>query len=216
MSKENVSLIQTDKGLTLQGEGMEIRADFTEMLPRLKQGRLQGEMLVKASRIKNAEGPLTAIDATAGLGQDSILLAAAGFNVIMCEKDEVIAALLQDALKRAEEKPELKEIISRMTLHVGDSIEYISSLDFEPDVIYLDPMFPERQKSALVKKKFQLLHHLEKPCDNEEEMLLAAINAHPRKVIVKRPVKGPLLAGKKPDYSYEGKAIRYDCFAFAK
>ena len=80
-----------------------------------------------------------------------------------------------------------------------------------PDVIYLDPMFPARQKSAAVKKKFQLLHHLEAPCANEEELLLAAIAANPRKVIIKRPIKGPLLAGIKPSYSISGKAVRYDC-----
>ena len=40
-----------------------------------------------------------------------------------------------------------------------------------PDVVYLDPMFPERTKSAAVKKKFQLLHHLEQPCADEETLV---------------------------------------------
>ena len=79
------------------------------------------------------------------------------------------------------------------------------------DVIYLDPMFPERRKSAAVKKKFQLLHELERPCENEEELLKAAIDAHPSKIVIKRPVKGPYLAGIKPSHQFTGKAARYDC-----
>jgi 16S rRNA (guanine1516-N2)-methyltransferase len=83
-------------------------------------------------------------------------------------------------------------------------------------VILLDPMFPERQKSALVKKKFQLLQQLECPCTDEEELLQAAINAKPRKIIIKRPAKGPFLANRKPDYSISGKAIRYDCIVIPR
>ena len=83
-----------------------------------------------------------------------------------------------------------------------------------PDVIYLDPMFPERQKSGLVKKKFQLIHYLEAPAENEETLMQAAIDARPFKIVVKRPAKGPYLAGLKPSYSLDGKAIRYDCYVF--
>ena len=74
-------------------------------------------------------------------------------------------------------------------------------------------MFPGRTKSAAVKKKFQLLHHLECPCDDAEADVLvrAALACGPRKVVIKRPAKGPLLAGAKPSYSVSGKAVRYDC-----
>ena len=85
-----------------------------------------------------------------------------------------------------------------------------------PDVVYLDPMFPARQKSAAVKKKFQLLHHLECPCANEEELMAAALSVCPRKVVVKRPPKAPHLAGIKPSHSIEGKAVRYDCIVPAQ
>ncbi|MBR2000759.1 MAG: class I SAM-dependent methyltransferase, partial [Firmicutes bacterium] len=81
-----------------------------------------------------------------------------------------------------------------------------------PDVIRLDPMFPERQKSALVKKKLQMIQKLETPCTDEKEIVSAAMSARPKKLIIKRPPKGPWLAGLKPDYSNEGKAVRFDCF----
>lgn len=205
----SVRLVRDDYGLALVGDGMELRGDFSRMLPRLRQGRLQLELLVKAARIKGVEAP-TAVDCTAGLGEDSLLLAAAGFVVTLFERDQTIAALLADALERAAADPRLAEAIGRMTLVADDSIAGLATLPEPPDVVYLDPMFPARTKSAAVKKKFQLLHHLEQPCEEEETLVAAALAAQPRKVVIKRPAKGALLAGMKPSYSVAGKAVRYD------
>ena len=204
-----VELRQDERGLALVGEGMELRGDFMRMLPRLRQGRLQQELLVRAARVRGAEAP-TAVDCTAGLGEDSLLLAAAGFQVTLFERDETICALLADAIARAAKEPQLVEVVGRMTLVGGDSIEGLADLGFAPDVVYLDPMFPARTKSAAVKKKFQLLHHLEQPCQEEDALVAAALAAGPRKVVIKRPAKGPQLAGMKPSYSIAGKAVRYD------
>lgn len=204
-----LELRRDDEGLALVGDGMVLRADFMRLLPRLRPDRLGRELLVRAARVRGVEAP-TAVDATAGLGEDSLLLAAAGFTVTMFEKDPVIAALLRDALERAASDPQLAGVAARMTLVEGDSVAGLRELDFSPDVVFLDPMFPERTKSAAVKKKFQLLHHLERPCDNEEELLDAALAARPRKIVIKRPPKGPWLAGAKPSHSIAGKAVRYD------
>ena len=248
---EGLELGRVDGRLTLAGDGMELAADFRELLPRVRHDRLGRELLVKAARVKGEAAP-TAFDATAGLGEDSLLLAAAGFSVTMCESDPVIAALLADALSRAAEDPELAGIVARMTLVQGDSVELLPrlasgagcvgagaggaggegtaaggagdegaaaggasatgalALAGSPDVVYLDPMFPARTKSAAVKKKFQLLHRLETPCANEDELMAAALAAKPRKVVVKRPIKAPVLAGVRPSHSIQGKAVRYD------
>ena len=208
-----LKLNPSDQGLTLEGDGMLLRADFHDMVPRIAPGRLSRELLVRAAKVKKVEGPLLAVDATAGLGEDSLLLAAAGFQVKMFERNPVIAALLQDALRRSAEDPRLADTIARMELCAQDSISALAEGDLAPDVVYLDPMFPARQKNAAVKKKFQLLHHLENPCDDAEELLQAALAAHPRKVVIKRPPKGPHLAGVKPSYSLSGKAVRYDVIA---
>lgn len=204
-----VELRRDADGLALVGEGMVLRADFSRLLPRLRSDRLSRELLVRAARVRGVEAP-TAVDATAGLGEDSLLLAAAGFSVRLYEKDQVIAALLRDALERAVALPELADVVERMELLEEDSVEALPHLDFSPDVVLLDPMFPERTKSAAVKKKFQLLHHLERPCENEGELLDAALAACPRKIVIKRPPKGPVLAGVKPSYQVTGKAVRYD------
>ena len=207
-----VELRMVDGALTLCGDGMQLCGDFLRLLPRLRVDRLRGELLVKAARIKGVEEPLV-VDATAGLGEDSLLLAAAGFRVHLYERDPAIAALLRDALRRASNEPQLADIVSRMELFEQDSIAALHELPCQPDVVLLDPMFPARTKSAAVKKKFQLLHHLESPCEDEQALLEAALAAHPRKVVIKRPPKGPHLAGRKPSYVLSGKAVRYDVIA---
>lgn len=206
---EGVELRRVDGRLTLMADGMELAEDFREMLPRLRPDRLGRELLVKAVRVRGVE-EIRVFDATAGLGEDSMLLAAAGFSVTMCEGDPVIAALLADGLRRAADDPELSGIVGRMSLVEGDSIEILPSLAEAPDVVYLDPMFPARTKSAAVKKKFQLLHRLESPCADETSLMGAALAVHPRKIVVKRPVKAPVLAGVRPSHSISGKAVRYD------
>lgn len=219
-------LLLDDSGLSLTDGKISLQADFTSMLPRLKKSNLEREFLVKASRIKGmnaADGQLRAVDATAGFGEDSLLLAAAGYNVELYEYDPVIAALLRDALRRAAKSSDdaLSDAVSRMDLREGDSVSAMRAMagsNEPPDIVLLDPMFPERRKSALVKKKFQLLQQLESPCEgaDESELLEAAEAAGPRRIIIKRPLKGPYLAGRRPGYSITGKAVRYDCIVIPR
>lgn len=254
ISKSPVWLSVDADGLSLTDGDQAMRGDFTKLQKRLQYHNLTHELLVKATKVKGREN-LRVIDATAGMGEDSLLLAAAGCEVTLFEQDPVIAALLQDTMRRALEDAALHEIVMRMQLVEGDSIGHLRKLGEagtgsyaqegdvghdcstltasaatgndaaatisgadtalkRPDVIYLDPMFPERQKSGLVKKKFQLIHYLEAPAENEEALMQAAIDARPFKIVVKRPAKGPYLAGLKPSYSLDGKAIRYDCYVF--
>ena len=226
-------------GLSLEGGGQHIMGDFAKLRHRIRPNELRRELLVRAAGIRSGidqddDRPVV-LDATAGMGEDAFLLAAAGAEVCLCESDPVIAALLRDTLRRAAKDPELAETARRMHLYEGDSIGRMERIAARkaggapgwggdagcdapedeaeplPDVIYLDPMFPERTKSALVKKKFQILHMLEAPCSDEDALLSAAIAARPGRVVIKRPIKGPVLAGRKPDYSLRGKAVRYDC-----
>lgn len=204
---------------------------FDNIKKRILPHNIGGEMLVKAAKPKNVfeklglnyqdfrEGRISnkvelplAIDATAGLGEDALLLAASGFRVIMFERDEKIAELLEKTLEANREDDEIGDIISRMTLYKQDSIEVLPTLDVHPTVILLDPMFPERKKTGLVKKKFQMIHTLEAPCSDEAELFDAALSCGADKIIVKRPAKGPFLSGKTPSYSIKGNVIRYDVY----
>ena len=212
-----LSFSVSEEGLSLTDGTVSLRGDFACLLPRIAPGRIGGESLVRAAKLRSAlpGGPF-AVDATAGLGEDSFLLAAAGFRVLMFEKDPVIAALLSDALKRASDDPRLAEIASRMTLVRGDSVAGMRALGTRPDIILLDPMFPERRKSGLTKKKMQLLGRLEAPAGSEEQtaLLNAATAASPQRIIIKRPEKGEFLGGIKPLYSIPGSTVRYDCIVF--
>lgn len=210
-----LELHMVEDHLTLTDGVLSMSGDYTSMLVRLKHNNLTHELLVKAAKLKNADGPLTVLDATAGMGEDSLLLAAAGFEVYLYEQDPVIAALLSDTVRRGLEDAQLHDSVARMHVMEGDSIAAMRQISEtgipQVDVIYLDPMFPAREKSGLIKKKFQLLQQLERPCAEEKELLEAAISAHPKRIVIKRPAKGPYLAGVKPSYSLDGKAIRYDC-----
>lgn len=204
-----LELVETPCGLTLVGEdGLSYCGDFEKMIYRISNGRLAHEMLIHITKTKK-ENPI-AIDATAGLGEDSLLLAAYGYRVTMFERNPVVAALLSDCLNRYKNHPVLGEIVSRMELIEGDSI-YLMEGEC-PDLIYLDPMFPPRKKSGLVNKRLQLIQRLETPCKDDEILFEKAKKLRPAKIVVKRPLKGSFLAGKKPSYSTKGKAIRYDVY----
>lgn len=206
----HLTLREDERGLALVGDGLELRCDFSRSLPRLRASNLHRELLVRAARVRGLDEVPRVVDATAGLGEDSVLLAAAGMQVTLVEREPMLAALLRDGLQRAARQPELAPIASRMRLIEGDSVEVLASLDERPHVVYLDPMFPAKRKQAATNKKLQLIQQLELPCANEEELMGAALAVHPRKVVIKRPLKGPCLAGAKPSGSLRGKVVRYD------
>ncbi len=199
------------EGLSFESEGQMLRGDFNNLRHRLEKGRVDHELLVKAAKFKGEKDGLRAVDATAGLGEDSMLLAFAGFNVTLYERDPIIAALLKDTVRRGTRLPGLSDAAKRMTVVEGDSIEELPKLMDPPDLILLDPMFPEKKNSGLVKKKFQMIYLLERQSHDEDELMKAALSANPRKIVVKRPAGGPFLGGMKPGYSLSGKTIRYDC-----
>jgi len=210
---KHLTVVFDSKGVSLKGYGLTYQGDFEEsMLRRVSDGRLAHEMLVRAA--KTDETNLRAIDATAGMGEDSFLIAAYGYDVTLYEQNPVIACLLKDAIRRGKKNPKLKDIVNRMHLVEGDSVELLSNYVDKVDFIYLDPMFPGRQKSGLINKKLQLIQKLEPPCSEEKDLFDAAIKAGPSKIVVKRPLKSPHLDGRKPNYILNGKAIRYDCYVF--
>ena len=178
-----------------------------------------GELIVKAikGRSKNS---LRVVDATAGLGRDSFVLATHGFELTLIERNAVIAALLKDGLDRALQSP-VETIAARMQLHRGDAVPFLTALtnDRKPDVIYLDPMFSSgngvshRESSALVKKDMQLFRQLLEGEMIDDDQLLECARANAKlRVVVKRALKAPFFANTEPAYSLAGKAIRFDIY----
>ncbi len=213
-NKARFALAFTDHGLALTGDQLSLCGDFVHMLPRLRYDNLTHEILVKAGKLKNGKEHPTAVDATAGMGEDSLLLAAAGFEVDLYEYDPIIAALLKDTIERSKMDERLAEIVKRMHVHEENSVKAMLQRAKEgdiPDLIVLDPMFPGKKKNSLTNKKLQMIQQFERPCEDELGLLDAARALNPLKIVIKRPVKGPYLGEVKPAYSLQGKTIRYDC-----
>jgi 16S rRNA (guanine1516-N2)-methyltransferase len=158
---------------------------------------------------------LHVLDATAGLGRDSFVLADMGCMVTLCEREPVIAAMLAQGLQVALAAGDdwLCQVVQRMSLIPGDARNPGATQPVTADVIYLDPMFPERDKSAAVKKEMALFQALLEGGDWEQdsrELLLWALAQDVARVVVKRPSRAPYLAGLKPSHSITGKAVRFD------
>lgn len=202
-------------GVALSDGKQSLKGDFSRLLPRLKENNLRGEVLFKAARFSDKESnAMTVVDGTAGLGEDAFLLAASGYNVTLIERNPIVSLLLSDALRRGMKDVKTAPVCAKMKLIEGDSEKILPELDFSPDIVLLDPMFPERRKSALVKKKLQLIQRLEHPCADERALFEAAKRSKPKKILVKRPCKGNYFAQEKPTYSVGRGGIRYDCYVF--
>jgi 16S rRNA (guanine1516-N2)-methyltransferase len=155
----------------------------------------------------------TIVDATAGLGHDSALLAAMGFEVMAIERSPVIAALLETGLEWARRATAFRDAIAgRLQLLVGDAREILPALRPTPDVVYIDAMFPPKRKSsALAKKSIRLVRAMVGDDDDAAELVFVA-RAHARqRVVVKRPTEAEPLAG-TPTMSHSGKLVRYDVY----
>ncbi len=191
-----------------------VRVDFIEgaAAHRRLHGGGSGQMIAKAVGVQSGVRPCV-LDATAGLGRDAFVLATLGCTVDLIERQPLVAALLEDGLQRAAHDPEVGPIVARMQLHCADAIELLRSWSGEaPQVIYLDPMFPHRDKSALVKKEMRLFRPLVGADLDAPALLEAALALASHRVVVKRPRKAPVVEGSKPSYALEGKSSRYDIY----
>ncbi len=230
MSEEDTFvLVLGEEGLALhainlQGNNLSIRADFhgATTTYRRKQGGGKSQMIARAVGIKNGVFP-NVLDATAGLGKDAFVLASLGCQVTLLEREPIIYALLEDAMKRAEQfaahkDSTLQEILNRMDLIRADAIDYMHEhlAQERPDVVYLDPMFPPRTKSAQVKKEMQVFHCLLGTDDTADALLEAALQFARYRVVVKRPRLAPTLSDHAPSHTLEGKRNRYDVYALRK
>lgn len=210
-------------GLSLQATAADapgaVRVDFVEgaLAHRRQYGGGAGQMVARAVGIRGAIRPRV-LDATAGLGRDAFVLAALGCEVMLIERQPVIAALLADGLARARQADaEVAEIAARMQLIEGDAIELMNNWTGPaPQVIHLDPMFPQRQKSALVKKEMRLFRPLAGDDTDAPQLLAAALQLASHRVAVKRPRKAPAIDGPAPSAELAGQSSRYDIYGKKK
>lgn len=177
---------------------------------RAKLAGKNNEIILKAIGIKNNERP-SVLDATAGLGTDAFLLASKGCEVLMLERSPIIGALLQDGLARYNKQ---KSGVIKLELLLSSANNYLTTLKLKQyDVIYLDPMYPPRVKSALGKKNMRTLHTIVGADEDAGEILMLALQHAKKRVVVKRPKFADHLGLLKPDIIFASNASsRYDVY----
>ncbi len=220
-SKYSALLIYTENGLQIQlKQDMDskspatLRIDFlsdTLAYRRLHGGGIK-QALARAVGIKSGIRP-SILDATAGLGKDSFLLASLGCQVTMTERSPLLAALLQDALARASNNPNLQQaVLNKLTLVQGEAVQIIANLEKQPDTIYLDPMYPHKRKSALNKQEMRIIRLLVGDDDDAGIVLDSALLCAGKRVVVKRPKGASLINEKQPSHVIAMKNSRYDVY----
>jgi 16S rRNA (guanine1516-N2)-methyltransferase len=197
----------------LKQTSTELRVDFVKgpVAHRLRFGGGRGQDLPKAMGLRAGKTPMI-VDATAGLGRDSFLLASLGAEVIMIERSEERHALLVDGMERAaQEGGQLRDIMERMTLMKGDAKDLIPELSGE--AILIDPMHPPRKNSALVRKDLRQVREIVGTDEDAADLVNLALNHASNRVVLKWPAKADPIEGVKPcSHQIRGKSTRYDVF----
>lgn len=197
----------------LEAGHLEIDFFSKKMRYRMQHINKAQEPLLRALGWKSTEQK-SVLDMTAGLGRDACMLFFAGFNVTMFERNPILQLLLANALS---ELPS-EDFSQQFILEKEDSIVYLRRMielnlaaPFA-DAIYMDPMYPERKKSALVKKELRIIRNLVGADLDSESLLLMAIESGVPRVVVKRPKGATFVADKKPNHSVESPNTRFDVY----
>lgn len=145
------------------------------------------------------------LDLSAGLGIDSVFLAQLGFSVTALERNPLIYFALSEAQKQSSEL--------KVDFIFSNALDFLQNTEGEFPVIYFDPMFPEKTKSALPRQEMVFFRQMVGADEDSSQVLEAAIKRKGvRRVVVKRPIKAPWLGERKPQSSIEGKLIRFDIY----
>jgi 16S rRNA (guanine1516-N2)-methyltransferase len=171
------------------------------------------ELLIRA--LGTRPGGLSVVDATAGLARDSFQLARAGCRVTVVERSPILGALIEDGMERAlaSNHTWILRSIERMRMIPCDARDHLRGLsDSErPDMVLLDPMYPTRSKTALVKKEMRICRAIVGDDEDAPELLEIARCAALRRVLVKRHRHAVPLAA-NPDVTFRGRVIRFDVY----
>lgn len=151
------------------------------------------------------------LDATAGLGGDSWILAAAGFSVTAIERSALVCQVLRDGVDRAKADSRLATIANRIDVRQENAVNVLQSNSDSWATIYLDPMYPPKLGSALAPKPIRLVRDAVGDDLDSADLFCAAVAAKCGRIVVKRPHHAePLCAN--PDIVFNSKLVRYDVY----
>jgi len=159
----------------------------------------------------NKRSGLKVLDAMAGFGVDAMVMLGLGCQLHLFERSPIMYVLLRDTLDRFN----LTYKIGDTVLECGDGVAYLAGLSGPPqfDVIYLDPMFPQRKKNALPNRRAQLLSRLVTSTETERSVmrLIELSRQHAgMRVVLKRRRTDPVAL--KPDWQISARTVRYDVY----
>ena len=170
------------------------------------------QSLARAAGIRPGVRP-SVLDATAGLGSDSFVLACLGCTVHMLERSLVLHALLEDGLKRAAQHPRTQTIVEKkMRIFHKNAISYLQKMTAVYDTIYLDPMYPHRSGKALNRQTMRIIRDLVGNDEDSSFLLEIACSKAKKRVAVKRPKGAEYLAQRPPSFMIKSKNSRYDIY----
>ncbi len=191
---------------------LQVRFDSGSNFHRLNFGGGKNQLIAKAVGINKGFIPHVT-DVTAGLARDAFVLAGFGCSINLVERSPVLCALLEDALNQAYEDEQIESICKKMTLYHQDAYDYLfQQTNNSLDIVYIDPMFPEKKGSALVKVDMQILQEMIGKDEDADKILTIAIEKAKYRVVVKRPKTANYLNNQKPQLTLEAKKQRYDIY----
>lgn len=181
--------------------------DWLSLDMRSGAGRSLRAPLFKAIGLKRGRRPRV-LDATAGYGTDTWLLAAAGCEVVAIERVDAVF----EALRRSHDAARIVEpdIAGRITLVYGDAREVLGE-HVGVDVVYLDPMFAANRKVKPKRAMVELAAVVGDDAD-ADQLLDAALGVASRRVVVKRVRGAKPLGNVEPNVRYDGRGFRLDMY----
>ena len=180
----------------------EMSFDFEELMKYHQRQKyaLSKEPLAKALGIRGSGEKRLIWDTTCGTGKDSLLISFFGAKLTSFERNPAVFLLLKDALRR---------FPVDFHLEFGDARTL--TLSERPEVIYYDPMYPAKKKSALARKEMRIFKEIVGDDPDSKEFLEWALKTATERVVVKRPLEAEPIK-EKPTASYTGKSTRYDMY----
>ncbi|QCI16227.1 class I SAM-dependent methyltransferase [Buchnera aphidicola] len=191
-----------------------IKVDFTSKKNnyRCLHFKKKNEVLSRVIGIKKSYFPVI-LDATAGLGNDAFIFSFLGCQVIMIERHPIVAALLQDGLQRGYKDKKIGFWLkTRLRLLICDSLNMLNIPMLNPDVIYLDPMYPVNKKKSLPKKNMQFFRKLIGNNCNSQNLLNISRKFAKKRVVVKRPFYAKPLSQDQVNFIIKTKNHRFDIY----
>ncbi len=192
------------------GNGQSFTIDFdNNKIDYQRKNISKKNILAKAIGLKST--PLRVLDLTAGLGIDAIHLSLLGCDVVSLERNPDLFVLLNQAWKKSE-----RHEVKKIQFIQADAKEFLisrgSSLHKNFDVVYYDPMYPDKKKSALPRKEMKMFRELVGSDSDIDEVIESVLQMGFKRFVIKRPKNAEILNLIRKPIVFSGTTVQYQVF----